>query len=118
MAQRVWSGQLVYARVPRRLAHRALKGLIAEMVASHRATARIPRPPVGREHVLPRPLSRRRRILAGQREWHPHRAEACVEILSVRISYFLQMRAQRPHRFVRQQGYPTFAPLPSRTRIS
>ena len=104
--------------VAHRLLHRALERLIAEVVPAHHARARIARPALGREHVLPAPFARRARDTCAQartaaRRRRIRRADRAVQLRArARAARAAAARAARQHR------HAVLRPLPSRTRIS
>ena len=67
MAQRVRSGELGYACLPKRMAHRPLNILLVDVVAPPQSRSWIDRKPVRRKYILPCPLARRVRVFAIQR---------------------------------------------------
>ena len=84
MARRARRRGLVHARIADGLTHRALKGLVGQVMAALFATARMARAVQGGEDVLPSPLARRVRILAVQRERQRYGA-ASIRVMRIAV---------------------------------
>ena len=104
VAERVTTGVLGDPRLADGVLDGALDGRLVDVMASLFAGLLIYPPVFGREHVLPAPVSRGIRVLAGQGIRQVHAPPSLLQIALVNRADMLQMLLERPFDGLGQQG--------------